>query len=123
MKKIIIFAQKNRMKELTYTQKISIMRVLLDIIYADNRVDYRESKLFYELAANLGLDEDDIESIKTKSAIISLMDIKELDQEQKVYFADLMDRTIKVDEEININEVAIYDIVIDYCKIPIPFTE
>ncbi len=123
MKKIIIFAQKNRMKELTYTQKISIMRVLLDIIHADNRVDYRESKLYYELAANLGLDEDDIESIKTKSAIISLMDIKELDQEQKVYFADLMDRTIKVDEEININEVAIYDIVIDYCKIPIPFTE
>ena len=29
---------------------------------------------------------------------------------------------IKVDEDINVNEVAIYDVVIDYCKIPIPFS-
>jgi len=32
-----------------------------------------------------------------------------------------MDKMIKVDEDINVNEVVIYDVVIDYCQIPIPF--
>ena len=33
----------------------------------------------------------------------------------------MMDKMIKVDQDINVNEVAIYDVVIEFCGIPIPF--
>ena len=109
------------MKPFTNSQKISVMRVLLDIIYADNRVDYRETALFKDLVTLFELSSDVADMIEHRSAIISLLDIKEMDDEQKEYIAVLMDKMIKVDEDININEVAIYDIVIDYCKIQLPF--
>ena len=56
-----------------------------------------------------------------KSSLIALLDIKNFTDEQKSYFAKLMDTMIKVDEDININEVAIYDVVIDFCSISLPF--
>ncbi|MBQ8009068.1 MAG: hypothetical protein IJ256_06070 [Bacteroidaceae bacterium] len=57
----------------------------------------------------------------SKSSLIALLDIKNITDEQKSYFVKLMDTMIKVDEDININEVAIYDVVIDFCSIPLPF--
>lgn len=57
----------------------------------------------------------------SKSSLIALLDIKNITDEQKSYFAKFMDTMIKVDEDININEVAIYDVVIDFCSIPLPF--
>jgi len=107
---------------LNFNQKIAVMRVLLDIIYADGRIDYRETLLFDDLLTKLGLPTESKEQIQRKSSLIALLDIKNFTEEQKVYFADLMDKMIKVDEDINVNEVAIYDVVIDYCNIPIPFT-
>lgn len=37
------------MKNLTYSERVAVMRVLMDIVLADNRVDYREDKYFNEL--------------------------------------------------------------------------
>ena len=107
---------------LNFNQKIAVMRVLLDIIYADGRIDYRETLLFDDLLSKLDLPSESKEQIQRKSSLIALLDIKNFTEEQKVYFANLMDKMIKVDEDINVNEVAIYDVVIDYCNIPIPFT-
>jgi hypothetical protein len=33
-----------------------------------------------------------------------------------------MSKMIKVDEDINVNKVVIYVVVMDYCQIPIPLT-
>lgn len=107
--------------EFNYSQKIAVMRVLLDIIFADSKVDYRETALFHKLQNELGLSDDDVKSLGEKSAILSLLDIKEFNEEQKKAFAILMDKTIKIDDDIDKREVAIYDIVLDYCNIPIPF--
>lgn len=106
---------------LNYQQKIAVMRVLLDIIYADGRIDYRETSYFESLLKELELPTESKEEIQRKSSLIALLDIKSFSEEQKIYFATLMDKMIKVDEDINVNEVAIYDVVIDYCNIPIPF--
>jgi uncharacterized tellurite resistance protein B-like protein len=106
---------------LNYNQKISVMRILLDIIYADGRIDYRENLLFDNMLAKLNLPMEAKEQIQKKSSLIALLDIKNFNKEQKISFAKLMDKMIKVDEDINVNEVAIYDVVIDYCDIPIPF--
>ena len=107
---------------LNYNQKIAVMRVLLDIIHADGRVDVRETNFFYKLLDELDLPKTSKDEISRKSSLIALLDIKNFTDEQKEYFAALMDKMIKVDEDINVNEVAIYDVVIDYCQIPIPFS-
>lgn len=122
MKKFSIFAQKSDMDILNHSQKIAVMRVLLDIIHADGRVDIRETTFYNELLRELDLAQEAKDDINRKSSLIALLDIKNFADEQKGYFATLMDKMIKVDEDINVNEVAIYDVVIDYCQIPIPFS-
>lgn len=122
MKKFSIFAQKSDMDILNHSQKIAVMRVLLDIIHADGRVDIRETAFYNELLRELDLAQEAKDDINRKSSLIALLDIKNFADEQKGYFATLMDKMIKVDEDINVNEVAIYDVVIDYCQIPIPFS-
>lgn len=109
------------MEELTYTQKIAIMRILLDIIYADGRVDARETTYYDKLMKELDLKDEAKEDIIRKSSLIALLDIKNFSTQNKEHFASLMDKMIKVDEDINVNEIAIYDVVIDFCNIPIPF--
>lgn len=109
------------MDVLNYQQKIAAMRVLLDIIHADGRIDIRETAYFDKLLNELGIPPESKEQIFKKSPLIALLDIKNFTEEQKIHFAYLMDKMIKVDEDINVNEVAIYDVVIDYCNIPIPF--
>ena len=106
---------------LNYNQKIAVMRVLLDIIHADSRIDLRETSFFNKLLNELDLPYDTKDEISRKSSLIALHDIKNFTIEQKEYFAALMDKMIKVDEDINVNEVVINDVVIDYCQIPIPF--
>ena len=109
------------MEILNYNQKIAVMRVLLDIIHAEGRIDMREVSFFNKLLDELTLPYDVKDEIIHKSSLIALLDIKNFTIEQKRYFAALMDKMIKVDEDINVNEVVIYDVVIDYCQIPIPF--
>lgn len=106
---------------LNYNQKIAVMRVLLDIIHADGRIDLRETSFFNKLLNELDLPYDTKDEISRKSSLIALHDIKYFTIEQKEYFAALMDKMIKVDEDINVNEVVINDVVIDYCQIPISF--
>jgi uncharacterized tellurite resistance protein B-like protein len=109
------------MEILNHDQKIAVMRVLLDVIHADGRIDIRETNFFYKLLDELDLPKTSKEEISNKSSLIALLDIKNFTDEQKEYFAAMMDKMIKVDEDINVNEVAIYDVVIEFCDIPIPF--
>ena len=43
---------------LNYNQKIAVMRVLLDIIHADSRIDLRETSFFNKLLNELDLPYD-----------------------------------------------------------------
>ena len=46
-----------------------------------------------------------------------------MNDEEKDYFAQLMSRMIIVDEDINVNEVAIYELVCDFCGIKVSFVD
>ena len=50
-----------------------------------------------------------------------IREIKNFTEFQKVFFAKLMNKMIVDDEDVNVNEVAIYDVVTKYCDIPILF--
>lgn len=109
------------MEEFNYQQKISMMRILFDIINADGRIDVRETALFKKLAEDFELEEESRTDVDAKLSILSLIEIKNFTQEQKKYFANLMSRMIVVDEDVNVNEVAIYDVVSKFCDIPVSF--
>jgi uncharacterized tellurite resistance protein B-like protein len=111
------------MVEYTYQQKIAIMRILLDIIHADGIIDARETFFFEKLKDEFQLAEEDHEVVKKKNSLLALTQIKLLDEEQKEYFAKLMAQMIIVDEDINVNEVAIYNVVSEFCGINKNFNE
>ena len=52
-----------------------------------------------------------------KNSLMALAQIKMFDEEQKDFFAELMANMIVVDEDIDANEVLIYDIVRDFAGI------
>lgn len=98
-----------------------MMRILLDIINADGRIDVRETALFNKLSKDFELSEDAKIDVDTKLSILALLEIKNFTELQKEFFAKLMNNMIVVDEDVNVNEVAIYDVVTKYCDIPILF--
>lgn len=111
------------MKEYTYQQKIAIMRILLDIIHADGFIDARETFFFNKVKDNFNLNDEDYAHVKEKNSLIALSQIKLMNDEQKEKFAHLMSSMIIVDEDINANEVAIYDVVAEFCDINISFED
>lgn len=111
------------MVEYTYQQKIALMRILLDIIHADGIIDARETFFFNKLKEEFRLSDEDHEAVTNKNSLIALTQIKCMTDEQKAEFAHLMSKMIIVDEDINANEVAIYDVVTDFCGINISFDE
>ena len=82
-------------------------------------------KLFFfnKLKEKFELQDEDHELVKSKNSLIALSQIKLLSDEQKADFAGLMSDMIIVDEDINVNEVTIYNIVSEFCGINISFEE
>ena len=109
------------MKELSYEQKISVMRILLDLVLADGRIDERETMYFKKIAEKLDLEQAARKDVDAKNSLLALTEISEFDQEQKEELSKLMGQMIIVDKDINYNEIRIYNVVNDFCKINIGF--
>lgn len=109
------------MEKFTYEQKIAMMRILLDLVLADGRIDERESAFFDRIAGLLGLDNSARKDVEAKNSLLALTEISEYTQEQKEELSRLMGKMIVVDEDINYNEIRIYNVVNDFCKINIGF--
>lgn len=105
------------MNAFNYQQKMAIMRILLDIIHADGRIDAREVFYFNQLKKTFELSDESHKDVNDKNSLLALVQIKNFDNEQKNYVADLMANMIVVDDDIDRNEVAVYDVVKDYCGI------
>lgn len=110
-----------QMKELTYNERIAMMRILHDIILADNRIDAREQKLFTDIAKTLDLDASARQSVEKLNSLLALAIIHDFNQKQKEEFAKLMGQMIIVDKDINYNEVKIYNVVNEFCNIRVEF--
>lgn len=109
------------MNKLTYKERIAIMRILMDIILADNKIDYREQMLFDQIAKVLDLDVSAKEDVDKQNSLLALTIIHDFAQEQKEKFAQLMGEMIVADEDINYNEVKIYNVVNEFCDIKVEF--
>ena len=90
-----------------------VLRILRDIIYADGRVDIRETELFEKLKQELCITAQLQEDVQNRSALLALYQVRSLESEQKRYLVELMRSMIVVDEDIDSHEVVVYDLVCD----------
>ncbi len=101
----------------TFQQKLAIMRIMLDIINADGIIDAREQHFFNQLKEEFDLTDEDHELVKQKNSLLALLQIRNFTDEQKMGLALYMSKMIVVDKDINANEVAIYNVVSEFCGI------
>ncbi|WP_455519621.1 hypothetical protein [Porphyromonas sp.] len=99
------------MKPFNYQQRVAVLRILQDVIYADGRIDIRETELFEKLKQELCITEQIQEDVQSRSTLLALCQVRALDAEQKSYLVELMRSMIVVDEDIDSHEVLVYDLV------------
>ena len=111
------------MENLNFQQKIAIMRILFDIINADGRIDARETFYFNKVAKVFGITEEDRNAINEANSLLCLLELNSFDDNQKQELAKMMGQQIVVDEDINVNEMAIFELVCKTCGIDIKFND
>lgn len=111
------------MENLNFQQKIAIMRILFDIINADGRIDARETFYFNKVAKILGITQEDRDAINEANSLLCLLELNSFDDNQKQELAKMMGQQIVVDEDINVNEMAIYELVCKTCGIEAKFED
>ena len=109
------------MKNLNHIEKISIIKVLTEILNADTIVRDSEVRYIEEVENDLNLSIDykqDLDQLKTLQA---LSIIRGLPLEYKSRIAKMMGTMIVVDKEINYNEVRLYHTFCESCDINVEF--
>ena len=105
------------MEQLTYNAKKAVVKVLNEILNADSIVHENEVQYMNEVIRDFGLEgkyEDDVKSLMTLQALAT---IRELDVELKEMVAKMMGKMIVIDNDINYNEVKLYNAFCESCNI------
>lgn len=105
------------MVEFSYIQKMSIVKILLDIISVDGKIDARETRFFEEIKVKLDLSAEDHFRVREYNTLNCLSVIKEMTEEQKKEYQKLMWGIILADGVIEENEQLAYDNICEFCGI------
>lgn len=105
------------MEELTYNAKIAVLRILNDIVNADNVVKDVELNYMNEVARSLELEDDYMNEVNNLVTLQALSIVRALSPDVKEKIAQLMGKMIVIDEDINYNEVKLYNAVCESCNI------
>lgn len=103
------------MENLNYNDKLAILRILKDIINADNIVHEREIEYLNHIMESLHLDESSLNEADNLNRDEALVAISHLDPETLQEIAKMMGQMIVVDNDINYNEIQIYQSVCEAC--------
>lgn len=105
------------MKNLTQIEKISVLRILTDIVNADNIVHKNEVAYMKEVAQSLGVGSNYEKEVNSLVTLKALSIVRELPAITKEQVAQLMGRMIVIDRDINYNEVRLYNEFCNQCHI------
>lgn len=105
------------MEEFKYNEKIAILRILKEIKNADNIV--RESEIAYmnEVIQSFGLEDSYTKDLNQLMTLQALSTIRGMTVEQKSEIAKMMGKMIIIDQDINYNEVKLYNAFCESCDI------
>lgn len=105
------------MEKLTYNAKVAIIKVLSEILHADSIVNDNEVEYMNEVIKSFNLDgnfQSDVDRLLTLQALST---IRELSVTLKNEVAKMMGKMIIIDEDINYNEVKLYNTFCKSCDI------
>ena len=105
------------MKELEYNAKIAVMRILNDIVNADNVVKDVEVNYMNEVASTFELADNYLNEVNNLVTLQALSIVRALSADVKEQIAQLMGKMIVIDEDINYSEVKLYNAVCESCNI------
>ena len=105
------------MEELSYNAKIAVLRVLKEILNADNIVHESEVAYMNDVIQSFGLDESHKSDVDNLMTLQALSTIRELSVDQKGKIAKMMGKMIVIDKDINYNEVKLYNAFCESCDI------
>lgn len=105
------------MGDLTYNEKIAVLRILNDILHADNVVKDVEVNYMNEVARSFEIGENYMDDVNKLVSLQALSIIRGLSSDIKKEFTQLMGKMIVIDKDINYNEVKLYNAVCESCNI------
>lgn len=105
------------MEELTYNAKLAVVKVLGEILNADKVVHKNEVQYINEVIQNFGLSNEYKKEVDELMTLQALSTIRELNLEQKKEIAKMMGKMIVIDNDINYNEVKLYNAFCESCNI------
>ena len=101
------------LEDLTYDAKIAVIKVLTEILHADNIIHVNEVKYRDDVAKSFSLNDTCMTEVGKLMITEALSTIKGLSIEQKSEIAKMMGKMIIIDEDINYKEVKLYNA---YCE-------
>lgn len=105
------------MEELTYKEKIAVVKVLNEILKADNITHEKEIEYMNNIISSFGLEENHKTEVDELITLQALSTIRETTVEKKSMVAQMMGKMIVIDEDINYNEVKLYNAFCESCGI------
>jgi len=105
------------MEELKYNEKIAVVKVLTEILNADNIVHESEVAYMNNVIQSFDLDENHKSDVDNMMTLQALSTIRELSVDQKGEIAQMMGKMIVIDNDINYNEVKLYNAFCESCDI------
>ena len=105
------------MEELTHDAKIAVLRILNDIVNADNIVKDVEVEYMNEIARSFELADNYMDEVNNLVTLQALSIVRALSVDLKEKIAQMMGKMIVIDEDINYNEVKLYNAVCKSCNI------
>lgn len=108
---------KTDMEELTHNAKIAVLRILNDIVNADNIIKDVELKYMNEIARSFELADNYMDEVNNLVTLQALTIVRTLSADFKKKIAQMMGKMIVIDNDINYNEVKLYNAVCESCNI------
>lgn len=108
---------KTDMEELTHDAKIAVLRILNDIVNADNIIKDVELKYMNEIARSFELADNYMDEVNNLVTLQALAIVRTLSADFKKKIAQMMGKMIVIDKDINYNEVKLYNAVCESCNI------
>jgi uncharacterized tellurite resistance protein B-like protein len=105
------------MEDLTYNAKIAIIKILTEILHADNFVHDSEIQYMNEVISSFDLKDNYLSDVDNLMTLQALSTIRELSVTQKGKIAQMMGKMIVIDKDINYNEVKLYNAFCQSCDI------
>ena len=105
------------MKELTHNAKIAVLKILNDIVNADNIEKDVEVDYMNEIARSFELADNYMDEVNNLVTLQALAIVRTLSTDLKQEIAQMMGKMIVIDKDINYNEVKLYNAVCESCNI------